>query len=173
MAEFDLDSPAGRRILLAGEREMMNGMHKRAMANYSNTRMEAPSTGEIMEAIVRAAFAAAMDDTCPTCGGQPMMSAGLHGDHMMCPNPDCKDGKVPPALYTREMVERELAEPGTLTAVIVKRHRAEVAAEIVAAFKEAQRTWVDPGMSVEAKALASDNMAALSAAFVERWAAEQ
>lgn len=40
--------------------------------------------------------------------------------------------------------------------------------EVAQAFRSAQESWVDPGMSVQAKALAMENMGTLAAAFVER-----
>lgn len=40
--------------------------------------------------------------------------------------------------------------------------------EVAQAFRDAQESWVDPGMSVKAKVLAMENMGALAATFVER-----
>lgn len=47
------------------------------------------------------------------------------------------------------------------------------AREVAQAFRDAQASWIDYGMSIEAKALAMENMGALAAAFVEREFGEQ
>lgn len=51
---------------------------------------------------------------------------------------------------------------------VQRKDRLLLRSEVVAAFREAQESWVDPGMSVEAKAKAMEHMGALAAAFVER-----
>lgn len=56
--------------------------------------------GRKVEAGIAAALERLTSDVCPTCDGDNPSDFRSY-----CPNPDCDNGKVKPALYTQAMLD--------------------------------------------------------------------
>lgn len=86
---------------------------------------------------LRAALKVLQSDICQTCGGSGkvgkvgMLIDVING--IECPNPDCDSGRVKPALYTQEQVEK-FAHRYAFEAL--REHRAEVIEGVVERLRE-------------------------------------